>query len=108
MDPIGPAEEHQFPRNCFLLGDTIYPSQHPLVTPYTNAQLRRQDNNTRRKRVEVNDKIRKRRIYVEHSIRRIKIYKIVGSLYRHKRQYIPRLVELCAALSFRRDMLHND
>jgi uncharacterized membrane protein YjfL (UPF0719 family) len=53
MDPIGPAEEHQFPRNCFLLGDTIYPSQHPLVTPYTNAQLRRQDNNTRRKSVEV-------------------------------------------------------
>jgi hypothetical protein len=108
MDPSGPAEEHQFPRNCFLLRDTIYPSQHPLVTPYTNAQLCRQDNNTRRKIVEVNDKIRKRRVYVEHSIRRFKIYKIIGSLYRHKCQHIPRLVELCAALSFRRDMLHND
>lgn len=49
MYPIGPAEEHQFPRNWFLLGDTIYPSQLPLVTTYTNAELSRQDTNIRRK-----------------------------------------------------------
>lgn len=44
------------------ISDTIY-----------KCTVRRQDNDTRRKSVEVNDKIRKKRVYVEHSIRRIKI-----------------------------------
>ena len=106
MDPIGPAEVLRFPQNSFLLGDTIYPSEHPLVTPFTRAQLDNMDNITREQNIRVNAKIRARRVYVEHAIRQIKVYQIIGSLYRHKRNHIAPIVELCAALTFRRNILH--
>lgn len=105
IDSIGPDEILPFPRGCFLLGDTIYPSEHPLVTPYTSRQLRNQDEGIREQRKQVNAKIRTSRVYVEHAIRQVKIYKIIGSLYRHQRKDIAPIVELCAALSLRRSIL---
>ena len=60
--------ELHLPRNCFLLDDCIYPSRHPLLTPYTANQLNNQLRNIRRRRRKVNKVVRKYRVYVEHVI----------------------------------------
>jgi hypothetical protein len=33
---------------CYLLGDSIYPSIHPIVTHFSSAQLRRQPENIKK------------------------------------------------------------
>lgn len=45
---IGNRQHLDIPRSCYILGDCIYPSTHPIVTPYTAAQLRRQNPHQRR------------------------------------------------------------
>ncbi|CAC5400952.1 unnamed protein product [Mytilus coruscus] len=107
MDAIGPHEILSFLRDCYLLGDTIYPSEHPITTPYTARQLRNQNAVIRDQSKFVNEKIRARRVFVKHSIRRMKIYKIIGSLYRHCRNDIAPIVELCSPFSLRRNLLHD-
>ena len=49
---IGPGLDLDFPPNCYLLGDTLYPSKYPLFIPYNRRQIRianrvRQQNMTR-------------------------------------------------------------
>lgn len=105
IDSIGPNDILPFPCICFLLGDTIYPSEHPRVTPYTSRQLRNEDEGIREQRKQVNAKIRTRRVYVEHAIRQVNMNKVIGSLYRHQQNYIAPIVELCSALSLRRSIL---
>ena len=83
MTPIGDGRTLDFPRNCVLLGDCIYPSRHPVVTPFTSAQLRRLPRHERNIRRKINKNIRTYRVYVEHVIRLLKVFKIIGSLPRH-------------------------
>ena len=42
MDNIGPGADLDFPNGCYLLADKAYPNRHPLMTPYKDAQIRRQ------------------------------------------------------------------
>ena len=36
---IGPGQHLDFPADCFLLADGIYPNKHPLVTAYKSAEM---------------------------------------------------------------------
>ena len=108
MTPIGDGRTLDFPRNCVLLGDCINPSRHPVVTPFTSAQLRRLPRHERNIRRKINKNIRKYRVYVEHVIRLLKVFKIIGSLYRHNRDEMGRIVCLCANLCARRSLLLFD
>ncbi|CAC5381793.1 unnamed protein product [Mytilus coruscus] len=78
IDAIGQHEMLPFPRDCYLIGDTLYPSEHPIATPYTVRHLRNQNAIIRDQRKIVSEKIRASRVYVEHSIRRMNIYEIIG------------------------------
>lgn len=49
-----------------------------------------------------NTKINKHRVIVEHVIREIKLYRAIGTLWRHPRYKIRQTVNICAALSWRR------
>jgi hypothetical protein len=97
MTPIGDGRTLDFPRNCVLLGDCINPSRHPVVTPFTSAQLRRLPRHERniRRKIKINKNIRKYRVYVEHVIRLLKVFKIIESLYRHNRDEMGRIVLMC-------------
>jgi hypothetical protein len=86
----------------------IYPSRHPVATPFTSAQLRRLPRHERNIRRKINKNIRKYRVYVEHVIRLLKVFKIIGSLYRHNRDEMGRIVCLCANLCARRSLLLFD
>ncbi|VDI80370.1 Hypothetical predicted protein [Mytilus galloprovincialis] len=102
IKPIGPGLELDFPNNCFILADSIYPNNIPLVTPYKSLEILRQPQQERRRRRKFNCMHRKRRVYVEHVIKELKTFKVIGSLYRHPRWEMASIVELCAALSKRR------
>ena len=49
MDNIGPSSDLDFPVECYLLADKAYPNGHPLMTPYTAVQVRRQPRGMHRK-----------------------------------------------------------
>ena len=108
MTPVGDGRTLELPRNCYLLGDCIYPSHHPVVTPFTAAQLRGLPRHERRVQKKLNKTIRKYRVYIEHVIRLLKIFKIIGSLYRHDRNNIGKIACLCAYLCARRARLLFD
>lgn len=98
MPSIGPDGELPFPDDCFLLADLAYANEYPLVTPFSQAQVRAAPH-----RAEINVTLRKHRIYVEHLIKHIKTFRVVGSLYyRHSRRRIAQIVELAAGLAQRR------
>ena len=99
---IGPGFELDFPGNLRILGDSIYPNGYPLLTPYKTIQIRKQEDRERRRRRKFNRMLRSRRVYVEHVIKEIKTYKCIGGIYRHQRQLLANVVELCAGLSQRK------
>lgn len=105
METIGPGQQLDFPRNAYLLGDMIYPSRHPIVTPYSAAQITRQPHHMQRQSRHLNTIIRARRVYVEHVIHLLKIFRILGTLYRHQRRHLASIVNLCAGLAVRRTKL---
>jgi hypothetical protein len=80
-------------------------SYYSVVTPFTSAQLRRLPRHERNIRRKINKNIRKYRVYVEHVIRLLKVFKIIGSLYRHNRDEMGRILCLCANLCARRSLL---
>jgi hypothetical protein len=88
----------EFQANCVLLADKIYPNGYPLITPYTSAQLNRMDMRTKLKSRRLNRYITKYRVIVEHSIAELKTYKSVGGVWRHKRNVLPRVVQICGGL----------
>jgi hypothetical protein len=104
MPRIGIEQELDFPSDCFLLADKIYPSQAPILKPYTVQQVAREpQERIRRKMRKLNRKIRSRQVYVEHVIGALKNYRVLSSLYtyRHLRGYTTSIVELCAGLAVR-------
>jgi len=105
MTAMGNGLVLDIPRECYILGDCIYASRHPVITPFTQAQLRRQPRNQRRQSRSLNRRIRRRRVYVEHIIKLIKLYQIISTLYRHSREDISKIVCLCAQLAARRARL---
>ena len=69
------------------------------MTPYTAAQVRQRQT---RKRKRLNRRIAQCRIEVEHIIRELKLFRVIGSLYRHPREKMAQLVELCGGLAVRK------
>ena len=102
---IGPNEELDFPAEAYLLADKIYPSRYPLVTPFSAAQILRKPLNERPMCRRLNRKMSKRRIVVEHTIRNLKLFRVIGTLYRHPRRKVVMIVEICAGLAHRRARL---
>lgn len=97
--PIGPLH---FPANCWLLADSIYPCRHPLITSFKINQIENQPNCVQQERKAFNSVHRSRRVYVEILIGYFKVFRVIATLYRHPREQLARLVELCAALAQRR------
>ena len=102
---IGPNAELDFPGDCYLIADKIYPSRYPLLTPFPAAQILRRHLPDPAVYRCLNRKLSKRRILVEHAIRNLKLFKVIGSLYRHPRGIIVMIVELCAGLAQRRALI---
>lgn len=105
LPAIGPNEELDFPPNHYLLADKIYPSRYPLITPFSAAQILRRPLQERAVCRRFNRKLSKRRMIVEHTIRNVKLFRVIGTLYRHPRRTVVTIVELCAGLSYRRAVL---
>lgn len=105
MWSIGKEDNLNFPPNCQLLGlgDSIYPNRHPILTLYTTIQIRRQPRHRQRMMRQFNKRHRSKRCYVEHAIRLVKIFRVIGTLYRQKREHIS--VCLCAFLAAHRSVL---
>ncbi|CAC5393254.1 unnamed protein product [Mytilus coruscus] len=42
IGPIGPGDALDFPPQCYILADSIYPNGYPLVTPFKSVEIIRQ------------------------------------------------------------------
>jgi len=80
-----------FPDDLYLLGDKIYPNRHPIMTPYTRQQIARKPANLQQKCRKMNRLITEYRVQVEHAIGDLKRYKILSTIWRHKRQHLNQL-----------------
>ena len=98
LPSIGPGQELDFPRDCVILADKIYPNRQPIITPYKRHQLRQKPRRERRKCKKLNTRMSACRVYVEHVIRKLKSFKVIGSVWRHPREKLNKIVELCAGL----------
>ena len=105
LPTIGPNAELEFPADTYLLADKIYPSRYHLITPYSAGQILQRPLNERAACRRLNRRISKRRIVVEHTIRNLKLFRVIGTLYRHPRRKVVMIVEICAGLSHRRAVL---
>lgn len=101
LPSIGPDGVLPFPDDAWLLGDNIYPYRHPILTGFSRGQLRGNRRNLEAMNG-VNLLIREHRAYVEHVIFHLKCFRVIGSIYRHPRANLNRIVELCAGLAQRR------
>ncbi|CAC5413927.1 unnamed protein product [Mytilus coruscus] len=109
IGPIGPGDALDFPPQCYILADSIYPNGYPLVTPFKSVEIIRQTRAEKRFRRKFNILHRNLRVYVEHVIKEIKTFKVIGSLFRHPRWKLSSIVELCAGLAKRRaDLLSGE
>ena len=105
LPSIGPNAELDFPGDCYLTADKIYPSHYPLLTPFSATQILRRPLPNRAAYRRINRKLSKIRILVEHAIRNLKLFKVIGSIYRYTRRSIVVIVELCAGLAHRRALI---
>ena len=62
----------EFPDNCYLLGDKIYPNRGNVVTQFTAQQIARKPGNQRKKCLKFNRVVKRYRIGVEHAIAELK------------------------------------
>ena len=92
----------EFPDNCYLLGDKIYPNRGNVVTQFTAQQIARKPGNQRRKCLKFNLFVQRYRIGVEHAIAELKTHKSVGSLWRHPRPYLSSVTCICAGIVCRK------
>ena len=90
-----------------ILGDSIYPCESPLSTPYRRNQIRAAPQQNQPSMVQFNEIHKSHRVYVEHVIGQLKTCRCIGRIFRHQRQHMARLVELCVALSQRRVELYE-
>lgn len=105
LPDIGPNMELEFPNNCVLLADKIFPNVYPFTTPYRHQQILQRNQHQQRKCRKFNRILSSYRVKVEHAIRGMKIYRVIGMLWRHPRWYISSVVDICAALAVRRQTL---
>ena len=85
-----------FADECVLLGDKIYPNKHSIITPYTTVQLPQRNGRRLIQCHKLNRYIQRYRVCVEHAIGELKVYRSVGTIWRHRREALPRVVTICA------------
>ena len=74
---------------------------NPLVTSYSSSHVLRQPYNRRRQYSQVNRRIRRYRVFIEHVIHLFKIFRVIGTLYRHRITHLSQIVLLCGCLAIR-------
>ncbi len=93
----------RLPRNLYGLGDLAFPNGHPLLTPYDRRQLNAVRNTPLyHRRVAINRTIRRYRPRVENAIKYLKDFNILHYMYRHSRERQAKIVDIVAALTYRR------
>jgi hypothetical protein len=75
------------------------------VTPYTRRQLNLRPPHIRRKCRKLNRLLTHYRVKFEHPICDIKRYRVIGTLWRHPRRKMKKIVELCGVFVRRRKIL---
>lgn len=100
MPDIGPGKELDIPDGTYILGDGIYPHEHPIMTRYRRNHAGPPG---RRERRLFNLAFSRQRVKVEHVIHIYKTFRAVSSqdTYRHERWRFPIIAELCAFLAER-------
>ena len=102
MAKIGPGEELDFPADCYLLADKIYPIRYRIITPYTAAQLQRKQGREQQKCRTFNRHLSSYRVTVEHALANLMSYRATGAVWRHSRRLLGRTVKICGGLVNRR------
>lgn len=95
--PVGPGRQLSLPENCFILADKIYPSKRPLLTAWKANDIRP----IREQRKFFNIEHAHYRVHVEHVIRAIKQYRILQERWRHPREHLPKVADICGCLANR-------
>ena len=99
----------RLPRNLYLLGDTIFPNGHPLITPYSRRQINAVRNTPLyQRRIAANRTIRKYRPRVENAIKWLKDFNILHYMYRHDRDEQAQIVDIVAGLTDRRMQMFDE
>ena len=95
MPWAGPGMELPLPADCWLLGDSGFRCQHPVLALYSRNQAgpSPHDYNV------INKIIKHYWVYVEHLIGHLKYYHILHAVYRHPRWAQNNLAEVCAGLA---------
>ena len=107
LPQISPNGQLQFPGECWLLADSIYPYQHPLITPFKQNQINAVPPEDTGSMVDFNEEHKIHRVYVEHVIGQLKSFRCISYIFCHRKIKLARLVDLCAALSQRRVALYD-
>ena len=102
-----PADALQFPPECYLLAEKGYANRYPIVTPLRVNQLQAMANQERQAAKLFNTEVNASRVYIEHVMRHIKTYRAVGMIFRHERQYMTMVVDICTFLAQRNIELVN-
>ena len=100
MPDIGPGEDLNFPEDCYLLADKIYPNTPPLITPFRRNQM-----DGPGERHFFNHIHSSYRVTAEHTISYFKTFAAVKGVYRHQRHLMPVVADICASLAQRHILL---
>ena len=108
MPAVGYNKEYHLPRDAWLLADSIYPAEAPLITPYRRNQIDFNDPHDVELKLDFNRVHRGQRVYIEHVIGEIKQSRIIHTIFRHPREIHSEIVHLCAVLGQRKINVFSD
>jgi hypothetical protein len=83
MKRIGPGTNYDMPHGTVLLTDKGYADVVPLLTHFRAAQIRRMPRHNQTRARRFNRRMSRCRIIVEHTFKHLKIYRAIGSIWRH-------------------------
>ena len=95
-----PTSPLPFPRECYLLSDKGYANRYPIITPYKAQQFQAATQQRLKMKI-INTEHARVRVHEGHSMRHIKTYRAVGLIYRHPRNIMPLVTEVCWFLAHR-------
>ena len=109
MQPVGPGLGLDVPAGVVLLADKGYPDVPPLLTPFSQNQIRRMRTNREKKKARrFNRELSRKRVSIEHIFKHLKDYNSVSGIWRQERCLLPVVIELCTFLTERHISLFQD
>ena len=78
--------------------DEIYPNRYPIL----RQQIDRKDRHMRLKYIKFNSKLNEYRSLIERTIGVLNRFRVLGTLWRHPRRKLKRVINICAGLVCRR------